>query len=119
LLRLIELVEMTSREDFLNAISLNSSIVNGARVVGPSVAGLPRVCSRWRSRAISTSLCVSLCRRVRDAIVLFNFKHSCYKRAQSNAPARHGRLVGRLRSDDSLGSPEADAVAHSISIKTI
>src|SRR4029077_19361658 len=28
------------REDLLNAISLNSSIVNGARVVGPSVAGL-------------------------------------------------------------------------------
>src|SRR5437588_1602784 len=33
-------VEMTSRDDLLNAISLNSSIVNGARVVGPSVAGL-------------------------------------------------------------------------------
>src|SRR6266508_2320049 len=33
-------VEMTSREDLLNAISLNSSIVNGARVVGPSVAGI-------------------------------------------------------------------------------
>src|SRR6266704_5688179 len=33
-------VEITSREDLLNAISLNSSIVNGARVVGPSVAGL-------------------------------------------------------------------------------
>src|SRR5205823_1192919 len=33
-------VEMTSREDLLNAVSLNSSIVNSARVVGPSVAGL-------------------------------------------------------------------------------
>ena len=33
-------VEMTSREDLLNAISLNSSIVNGARVVGPSIDGL-------------------------------------------------------------------------------
>src|SRR5205809_4095100 len=33
-------VEMASREDLLNAISLNSSIVNGARIVGPSVAGL-------------------------------------------------------------------------------
>src|SRR5881396_2061861 len=33
-------LEMTSREDLLNAISLNSSIVNGARVVGPSIAGL-------------------------------------------------------------------------------
>jgi MFS family permease len=34
------LVEMTSREDLLNAVSLNSSIVNGARVVGPAVAGI-------------------------------------------------------------------------------
>ena len=33
------MVEMTSREDLMNAVSLNSSIVNGARVVGPSVAG--------------------------------------------------------------------------------
>ena len=33
------MVEMTSREDLMNAISLNSSIVNGARVIGPSVAG--------------------------------------------------------------------------------
>src|SRR5258708_1461283 len=32
------MVEMTSREDLINAISLNSSIVNGARVIGPSVA---------------------------------------------------------------------------------
>src|SRR5206468_8271418 len=34
------MVEMTSREDLMNAVSLNSSIVNGARVIGPSVAGV-------------------------------------------------------------------------------
>jgi predicted MFS family arabinose efflux permease len=34
------MVEMTSHEDLMNAISLNSSIVNGARVIGPAVAGL-------------------------------------------------------------------------------
>ena len=34
------MVEMTSAEHLMNAISLNSSIVNGARVVGPAVAGL-------------------------------------------------------------------------------
>ena len=34
------MMEMTSREDLMNALSLNSSIVNGARVVGPAVAGL-------------------------------------------------------------------------------
>lgn len=33
-------VEMASKEDLLNAISLNSSIFNGARVIGPSIAGL-------------------------------------------------------------------------------
>ncbi|MDQ6625009.1 MAG: MFS transporter [Verrucomicrobiota bacterium] len=33
-------VEMTSREDLLNAVSLNSSVFNGARVVGPALAGL-------------------------------------------------------------------------------
>jgi MFS family permease len=33
-------VEMTSRDDLLNAISLNSSIFNGARILGPSLAGL-------------------------------------------------------------------------------
>ena len=34
------MVEMTSQEDLMNAVSLNSSIVNGARVVGPAVAGI-------------------------------------------------------------------------------
>ncbi|MDQ3313954.1 MAG: MFS transporter [Verrucomicrobiota bacterium] len=33
-------VDMTGREDLLNAISLNSSIFNGARIVGPALAGL-------------------------------------------------------------------------------
>jgi MFS family permease len=33
------MVEMTSREQLMNAVSLNSAIVNGARVVGPAVAG--------------------------------------------------------------------------------
>jgi MFS family permease len=33
------MVEMTSREDLMNAVSLNSSIVNGARIIGPALAG--------------------------------------------------------------------------------
>lgn len=32
--------DMVGREDLLNAIALNSSMVNGARVVGPAVAGI-------------------------------------------------------------------------------
>ena len=34
------IIEMTSKEDLLYAISMNSAIFNGARVVGPAVAGL-------------------------------------------------------------------------------
>ena len=33
-------IQMTSRDDLLNAISLNSSVFNSARVIGPGVAGL-------------------------------------------------------------------------------
>ena len=33
-------IEMTSREDLMNAISLNSSVFNAARIIGPSVAGI-------------------------------------------------------------------------------
>jgi MFS family permease len=33
-------IEMVGREDLVNAIALNSSIVNGARMVGPAVAGI-------------------------------------------------------------------------------
>lgn len=39
------LVQMVGREDLGNAISLNSSIFNGARIIGPAVAGL--VVARW------------------------------------------------------------------------
>jgi MFS family permease len=33
-------VEMVGKEDLVNAIALNSSIVNGARTIGPAVAGI-------------------------------------------------------------------------------
>lgn len=33
-------VEMVEREDLMNAIALNSSIFNGARVIGPTLAGI-------------------------------------------------------------------------------
>jgi MFS family permease len=34
------LIDMVGKEDLMNAIALNSSIFNGARVVGPAVAGI-------------------------------------------------------------------------------
>jgi MFS family permease len=33
-------IEMVEREDLMNAIALNSSMVNGARIVGPAIAGV-------------------------------------------------------------------------------
>jgi MFS family permease len=33
-------VELVGREDLMNAIALNSSVVNGARIVGPALAGI-------------------------------------------------------------------------------
>jgi MFS family permease len=33
------LVDMVGKEDLMNAIALNSSMFNGARVIGPAVAG--------------------------------------------------------------------------------
>jgi len=33
-------VDMVGRDDIVNAIALNSSIVNGARIIGPTVAGV-------------------------------------------------------------------------------
>src|SRR5207244_12131222 len=32
--------EMVGREDLVNAIALNSSMMNGARIIGPAVAGI-------------------------------------------------------------------------------
>jgi len=34
------LIDMVGKEDLMNAIALNSSIFNGARVVGPAIAGI-------------------------------------------------------------------------------
>jgi len=34
------LIDMVGREDLMNAIALNSSMFNGARVVGPAIAGI-------------------------------------------------------------------------------
>ncbi len=34
------LVEMVGREDLMNAIALNSSMFNGARIIGPAIAGI-------------------------------------------------------------------------------
>jgi len=34
------LIDMVGREDLINAIALNSSMFNGARIIGPAIAGI-------------------------------------------------------------------------------
>ena len=34
------LIDMVGKEDLMNAIALNSSMFNGARVIGPAIAGI-------------------------------------------------------------------------------
>ncbi len=34
------LVDMVGKEDLMNAIALNSSMFNGARIIGPAIAGI-------------------------------------------------------------------------------
>jgi MFS family permease len=51
------LVDMVGKEDLMNAIALNSSMFNGARVVGPAVAGIlvARIGEGWCFAANSIS----------------------------------------------------------------
>ena len=54
------LVEMVGREDLMNAIALNSSMFNGARIIGPAIAGIlvASIGEGWcffRERASATS----------------------------------------------------------------
>ena len=43
------LVDMVGKEDLMNAIALNSSMFNGARVIGPAVAGV--LVARWHAKS--------------------------------------------------------------------
>jgi len=47
-------IEMTSRKDLMNAISLNSSVFNAARIIGPSIAGV--LMAKSASRCASFSM---------------------------------------------------------------
>src|SRR5215813_4499776 len=86
-------VEMASREDLLNAISLNSSIVNGARVVGPSVAGL-------MIGAVGVAMCFFLNGLSFVAVIagLLMMRLPCFERKIKIASAREHAWEGILYS---------------------
>jgi MFS family permease len=75
------LIDMVGKEDLMNAIALNSSMFNGARVIGPAVAGIlvARIGEGWcfASNAISY---------VAVIIGLFLMKVHCPRRTSGESP---------------------------------
>lgn len=96
-------IEMVGREDLMNAIALNSSVFNGAAVVGPSVAGvliglvgLP-VC--FLANSISYAASIAALLLMRDLPNVTREKHGqpwLQRLAEGAAYARHEPVVGGL-----------------------
>jgi MFS family permease len=75
------LVDMVGREDLMNAIALNSSMFNGARVIGPAVAGIlvAKIGEGWCFFANGVSY-------VAVIIGLLLMKIECARRSKSDSP---------------------------------
>jgi len=75
------LVDMVGKEDLMNAIALNSSMFNGARVIGPAVAGIlvARIGEGWCFAANAISY-------VAVIIGLFLMRVHCARRGGSHSP---------------------------------
>lgn len=76
-----------NREHLGNAIALNSSIVNGARLVGPSLAGL--IIAGWGESACFTLNAISY---IAVLIALFAMRG-----LPQHPPEHHGKLLEHLR----------------------
>jgi len=75
------LVDMVGKEDLMNAIALNSSMFNGARVVGPAIAGIlvAKIGEGWCFAANAISY-------VAVIIGLVLMKVDCKRRAGKGSP---------------------------------
>lgn len=75
------LIDMVGREDLMNAIALNSSMFNGARVVGPAVAGIlvARIGEGWCFAANAVSYIAVIAG-------LLMMKVECPPRSNSSSP---------------------------------
>ena len=75
------LVDMVGKEDLMNAIALNSSIFNGARVVGPAVAGIlvAKIGEGWCFAANAISYVAVIV-----GLLLMNVQ--CERRISKNSP---------------------------------
>ena len=75
------LVDMVGREDLMNAIALNSSMFNGARVIGPAIAGIlvAKIGEGWCFFANGVSYIAVI-------IGLLLMKIECARRSKSDSP---------------------------------
>jgi MFS family permease len=104
------LVQMVVREDLPNAIALNSSIFNGARVVGPAIAGFalawkgPAWCFLFNGLSFLAVLAALLAMRIQKIVVkspegspFQNFIQG-FRFAMSDVPVRSALLLLSLLS---------------------
>jgi len=96
-------IEMVGRQDLMNAIALNSSVFNGATVIGPSVAGLiiaavgVPIC--FLANSVSYLAAVGALLLMRDLPKLVQERHDerlLARIAQGASYARHEPVVGML-----------------------
>ena len=75
------LVDMVGRDDLMNAIALNSSMFNGARVIGPAIAGIlvARIGEGWCFFTNGVSYIAVI-------IGLLLMRVHCPRRSQSDSP---------------------------------
>lgn len=75
------LIDMVGKEDLMNAIALNSSMFNGARIIGPAVAGIlvARIGEGWCFGANAISYTAVI-------IGLMLMRVHCARRTGSNSP---------------------------------
>jgi len=75
------LVDMVGKEDLMNAIALNSSMFNGARVIGPAIAGIlvARIGEGWCFAANSISYIAVI-------VGLLLMKVQCAPRVSDHSP---------------------------------
>ena len=96
-------IEMVGRQDLMNAIALNSSVFNGATVIGPSVAGLIiaavglPIC--FLANSVSYLAAVGALLLMRDLPKVVQERHDeplLARIAQGASYARHEPVVGML-----------------------
>ena len=96
-------IEMVGREDLMNAIALNSSVFNGAAVVGPSVAGIligfagVQVCFLVNGLSFLAAIAALLAMSNLPALVRPRGDAGFWERIREGAGyARHDPLVGTM-----------------------